>query len=90
MVLQETTQAICELIQSTQSVDRSTFTVHVEPDVRANIAGTVLTVSTASGDNQFTIYDHTDLDSTNRALVRMTNTSQNADDYVYDWGDPKQ
>ena len=65
----------------------STFTVHVEPDVRANIAGTAVTVSTASGDNQFTIYDHTDLDSTNRALVRMTNTSQNADDYVYDWGD---
>jgi hypothetical protein len=65
----------------------STFTVHVEPDVRANIAGTAVTVSTASGDNQYTIYDHTDLDSTNRALVRMTNTSQNADDYVYDWGD---
>lgn len=65
----------------------STFTVHVEPDVRANIAGTAVTVSTASGDNQYTIYDHTDLDSTNRAIVRMTNTSQNADDYVYDWGD---
>ena len=65
----------------------STFTVHVEPDVRANIAGTAVTVNTGSGDNQYTIYDFTDLDSVNRAIVRMTNTSQNADDYVYDWDD---
>ena len=65
----------------------STFTVHVEPDVRANIAGTAVTVNTGSGDNAFTIYDFSDLDGTNRARVRMTNTSQNADDYVYDWGD---
>ena len=65
----------------------STFTVHVEPDVRANIAGTAVTVNTGSGDNQYTIYDFTDLDGVNRALVRATNTSQNADDYVYDWGD---
>jgi hypothetical protein len=65
----------------------STFTVHVEPDVRANIAGTAVTVNTGSGDNAFTIYDFTDLDSVNRAIVRVTNTSQNADDYVYDWDD---
>ena len=65
----------------------STFTVHVEPDVRANIAGTAVTVNTGSGDDQYTIYDFTDLDSVNRAIVRLTNTSQNADDYVYDWGD---
>jgi hypothetical protein len=65
----------------------STFTVHVEPDVRANIAGTAVTVNTGSGDDQYTIYDFTDLDSVNRAIVRMTNTSQNADDYVYDWDD---
>ena len=64
----------------------STFTVHVEPDVRANISGTAVTVSTASGDDNKTIYNHTDLDSANRALVRVTNTSQNADDYVYNWG----
>ena len=64
----------------------STFTVHVEPDVRANIAATAVTVSTASGDNNKTIYNHTDLDGTNRAIVRATNTSQNADDYVYNWG----
>ena len=65
----------------------SDFTVHVEPDVRANIAGTAVTVNTGSSDNQYTIYDFTDLDSVNRAIVRMTNTSQNADDYVYDWDD---
>ena len=65
----------------------STFSVHVEPDVRANIAGTAVTVNTGSGDNAFTIYDFTDLDSVNRAIVRVTNTSQNADDYVYDWDD---
>ena len=65
----------------------STFSVHVEPDVRANIAGTAVTVNTGSGDNNKTIYDFTDLDGVNRAIVRMTNTSQNADDYVYDWDD---
>jgi hypothetical protein len=64
----------------------STFTVHVEPDVRANIAGTAITVNTGSSDNQYTIYDFTDLDGVNRALVRATNTSQNADSYVYNWG----
>ena len=77
MVLQETTQAICEL--STNRTPVPLIVVHLQytlsPDVRANIAGTVLTVSTASGDNQFTIYDHTDLDSTN-PLVRMTNITK--------------
>ena len=65
----------------------STFTVHVEPDVRANIAATAVTASNGSGDNQYTIYDFTDLSGNNRALVRATNTSQNADDYVYNWAD---
>jgi hypothetical protein len=64
----------------------SNFTVHVEPDVRANIAGTAVTVSNGSSDNQYTLYDFTDLGGNNRALVRATNTSQNADDYVYNWG----
>jgi plastocyanin len=59
----------------------------VEPDVRANIAGTAVTVSTGSSDNQYTLYDHTDLDSNVRSLARFTNTSQNADDYVYDYYD---
>jgi hypothetical protein len=57
----------------------------VEPDVRANIAGTAVTVSTGSSDNSLTLYDHTDLDGANRALARFTNTSQNADDYEYDF-----
>ena len=65
----------------------SSFVVHVEPDVRANLAGTAVTTSDASGDNQYTIYDHTDLSGNNRALVRMTNTTQNGDDYEYEWGD---
>jgi hypothetical protein len=65
----------------------STFSVHVEPDVRTNLAATAITVSDASGDNQYSIYDHTDLSGVNRALVRGTNTSQNADSYVWAWGD---
>ena len=57
----------------------------VEPDVRANIAGTAVTVSTGSGDNSLSLYDVTDLDGANRALARFTNTSQNADHYEYDF-----
>ena len=57
----------------------------VEPDVRANIAGTAVTVSTGSGDNSLSLYDVTDLDGNNRALARFTNTSQNGDDYEYDF-----
>ena len=57
----------------------------VEPDVRANLAGTAVTVSTASGDDSLDLYDVTDLDGANRALARFTNTSQNADDYEYDF-----
>lgn len=59
----------------------------VEPDVRANIAATAVTVSTGSGDNQYTLYDTTDLDGNVRSLTRFTNTSQNADDYDYDYFD---
>jgi len=59
----------------------------VEPDVRANIAGTAVTVSTGSSDNQYSLYDHTDLDGNVRSLTRFTNTSQNADDYFYDYYD---
>src|SRR6056300_1672082 len=58
-----------------------------EPDVRSNIAGTAVTVSSGSSDTQYTLYDHTDLDSNVRSLTRFTNTSQNADDYVYDYYD---
>jgi hypothetical protein len=59
----------------------------VEPDVRANIAATAVTVSTGSGDNQYTLYDTTDLDGNVRSLARFTNTSQNADNYDYDYFD---
>ena len=69
----------------------STFTknmnIIVEPDVRANIAGTAVTVSTGSGDNSLTLYDVVDLDGVDRAIARFTNTSQNADNYVYDFFD---
>ena len=57
----------------------------VEPDVRANIAGTAVTVNTGSGDNSLSLYDLTDLDGTDRAIARFTNTSQNADNYEYDF-----
>jgi len=65
----------------------SNFTVHVEPDVRATISGTAITVSDRNGDNQYDVYDGVGYDGVNRALVRVTNTTQNGDDYVYDWGD---
>ncbi len=65
----------------------SNLNIIVEPDVRANIAGTAVTVSTGSGNNQYSLYDHTDLDGNVRSLTRFTNTSQNADDYVYDYYD---
>jgi hypothetical protein len=57
----------------------------VEPDVRANIAATANIVSTKSGDNQYDLYDVVDLDGANRALTTFTNTSQNADNYDYDF-----
>ena len=65
----------------------STFTVHVEPDVRAIISGTAVTTSDRTGDNIYDLYDGTDYNGNNRALARVTNSTQNADDYVYDWGD---
>jgi len=65
----------------------SNFTVHVEPDVRAIISGTAVTTSDRSGDNIYDLYDGVDYNNVNRALVRVTNTSQNADSYTYDWAD---
>ena len=59
----------------------------VEPDLRANIAATANIVSTGSGDNQYTVYDFTDLDGANRALTTFTNTSQHAENYFYDFKD---
>ena len=57
----------------------------VEPDVRANLSATAITVNTGSGDNSLSIYNVTDLDGVNRARVRFTNTSENADHYEYDF-----
>ena len=71
----------------TGSPSTANLNIIVEPDVRANIAGTAVTVNTGSGDNSLTLYDFTDLDGSNRALARFTNTSKNADDYTYDFFD---
>ena len=65
----------------------SNFTVHIEPDVRASVSGSAVTTSDSSSDNNSTIYDHTDYQGTVRSIVTASTTSQNADDYVYDWGD---
>ena len=61
------------------------ITITVEPDVRANIAATSNVVSTKSGDDLYDLYDVVDLDGANRALTTFTNSSQNADNYDYDF-----
>ena len=61
------------------------ISIIVEPDVRANIAATADKVSTGGSNNQYTLYDHTDLTGANRASATFTNTSQNADNYDYDY-----
>ena len=71
----------------TGSTFSKNMNIIVEPDVRANIAGAAVTTNTGSGDNSLTLYDFTDLDGTNRAIARFTNTSQNADNYTYDFFD---
>ena len=63
----------------------SDFTVHLEPDVRANISGTAVNTSNKSGDNQYDVYKGTDYNGNNRGLFRLTNTSQNADSFSYTW-----
>ena len=70
---------------TTGTFESAITNIIVEPDVRANLAGTAVTVNTGSGDNSLSLYDVTDLDGTNRALARYTNTSQNADEYEYDF-----
>ncbi len=71
----------------TTSPFTANMNIIVEPDVRANISGSAPVVSTKSGDNARDLYDVTDLDGANRALVNFTNTSQHADDYTYDFKD---
>ena len=70
---------------STGTFESAITNIIVEPDVRANLAGAAVTTNTGSGDNSLSLYDVTDLDGTNRAIGRFTNTSQNADDYEYDF-----
>jgi len=68
----------------------SNFTVHVEPDMRASATASAVTTSDGSGDNQYDIYDYTDLDGNNRALVTMTNAvSPNVTgaNYTINWAD---
>jgi hypothetical protein len=65
----------------------SNFTIHVEPDVRANISGSADTVSDRNGDNIYDVYDGVDYNGVNRALVTVNNTSENGDSHTYDWND---
>ena len=69
----------------TGSPSTANLNIIVEPDVRANIAATADKVSTGGSNNQYTLYDHTDLTGANRASATFTNTSQNADNYDYDY-----
>ena len=68
----------------------SNFTVHVEPDMRANYTASAVTTSDRTGDNQYDLYDHTDLNGNNRALVTLTNSTLpnvTGANYTIDWGD---
>lgn len=65
----------------------SSFTIHVEPDVRADISGTAVHTSDRSGDNQFDVYDGFDYLGNNRAIVRVTDNSQNKDGAEFNWND---
>jgi hypothetical protein len=68
-----------------RSVD---FTVHVEPDVRADFSAISTTSDLrASGDAKTTLYKGTDLSGNNRAVLTLDNTTQNGDFYNIDWGD---
>ncbi len=66
----------------------SNFSVHLEPDVRANLTATSVSKALkSSNDNDRTLYAGTDLSGTNRAIVTVDNTSQNGNVYTYTWGD---
>lgn len=68
----------------------TSFTVHVEPDMRANYTASAVTTSDRTGDNQYDLYDHTDLNGNNRALVTLSNSTLpnvTGANYTIDWGD---
>ena len=65
----------------------SDFEVLVEPETRSAFSGTAVVTSDRNGDNAQTLYDGVDLSGNNRRIARFTNTSENATDYVWSWGD---
>jgi len=69
----------------------SDFTVHVEPDLRAEITSSSTTSSLkSSNDSIRTVYKGTDLSGTNRAVITVDNTTsprQSGVQYQYSWGD---
>ena len=73
---------------SSSPFESATFSIHVEPDVRADITATAVnsSLNDASGDNNRTVYKGTDLSSNNRGIVTVDNETQNGDNYVYTWG----
>jgi len=86
-VAQDFTGTLQVVSNHSNSPFTTTFTIHVEPDVRANISGSADTVSDRSGDNIYDVYDGTDYNGVNRALVTVNNTSENGDNHEYDWND---
>jgi len=68
----------------------SNFTVHLEPDVRADVTGTAIVTSDRTGDNQYDLYDFTDLFGNNRAMVTTTNATKpttSSAQYTFNWAD---
>jgi hypothetical protein len=64
------------------------FVVHVEPDIRATVSGVSTTSALkASDDTTLTLYKQTDLSGDNRAIASVTNTTENANTYLYNWND---
>jgi len=63
------------------------YIITVEPEVRSIFSGEAVVQSDRIGDNSRTLYDGTDLNGNDRRIGRFTNTSHNASDYVYDYGD---
>jgi hypothetical protein len=61
--------------------------VTVEPEVRSIFTGVATVISDRTGDNAQDLYDGIDLFGRDRSVGIFTNTSHNASDYVYSWGD---
>ena len=61
--------------------------ITVEPEVRSIFVGVATVVSDRTGDTVRTLYNGIDLFGRDRKVGIFTNTSQNASDYVYAWGD---